>query len=148
VIGSLSGDLILWDIEQRNLLGSIDTQHGQVLTTTFSPGGEVLTSGGNAIKLWRVPELELVASYQGSLPIVVFDITFSPDGGLIAAAVGYPNEEFAVIVLNATTLDLLTELRSRRGLFGRVAFSPDGTYLVAANTDGTIRLWGVPPASD
>jgi hypothetical protein len=48
--------------------------------------------------------------------------------------------------LSAETGEELVGLESNTGAFNinRIFFNRDGTLLLSAGTDGTVRLWGVP----
>jgi WD40 repeat protein len=79
-------------------------------------------------------------------------VVFSPDGRLILSCSAV-STEFPVDHLDSTLRlwdaaagTQLLILDSYAGDCNTATFSPDGTRIVVAVTDGTIRLWGIPDA--
>lgn len=66
----------------------------------------------------------------------VHALAFDPAGGELAAAHGYGVRVFD---LDATRPRL--ELAGHQGMVWRVAYTPDGSRLVTASSDGTVRFW-------
>jgi WD40 repeat protein len=108
---------------------------------------QTLTGAAKAVTLWDLSTGERVPCSAGSNWASNY-VTFSPAGGLLAVAVS-PQR---VILIDASSSQV------RRTWEGpgetritRLAFSPDGCYLIAAGHDGarmweiaTGRLWSVP----
>jgi WD40 repeat protein len=67
----------------------------------------------------------------------VNDVTFSPDGRLLASA----EAAKTALIWDATRRDLIAECRLHTDIVVNVAFSPDGTTLASASRDGTAKLW-------
>lgn len=114
-----------WDIDR------------QFTNVSFSPGGEFffgLTLDG---------AIERRASLDGSLidyldqhPGELYDLAFSPDGGVLAAA--FRDDWVRVYSTgNGQMLGVLT------GSARSLAFSPDGGLLAGGLADGTIRLFNL-----
>ena len=66
---------------------------------------------------------------------VIEDITYSPDGGMIALA-----SACGIVLIAADTLKEVKSFESESPAY-TVAFSSDGTLLAAGLEDGTIALW-------
>jgi len=67
----------------------------------------------------------------------VRDITFSPEGNLIATG-GFDG---TAKVWDMETGNLIREISSHKGIVLGVAFSPNGAHLATASTDATVKIW-------
>jgi WD40 repeat protein/serine/threonine protein kinase len=134
----------LWDVktgvEIRQLLGHTD----QVTGVAFLPNGKRAVSCGmdRTVRLWDVQtgaELKAV-----TVPEKVMRMAVSPDGrralvGGRTAVHAWDLETEQVTVFEAS---------NDRGVIEEGRFSPDGRWLLAAGTDGSVRLWDVPSAKE
>jgi WD40 repeat protein len=155
---SADGTVKLW--HRDSTLRQTLTGHSNTVTSVaFSPNGDTLASASadGTIKLWNQSgemintlgaEAGLAASGHGDhyrvfnphLPNLmggVRDVTFSPDGTILATASGNR------IQIWSRTGTLLTTIEGYSRPVLSVAFSPDGQRLGATSEDGTIRLWGL-----
>lgn len=80
--------LCLWDLKSRSRVGSVHLA-SSVYTLDFSPDGRRLVSGGESkeILLWELPQLEVVARFEGHTSYV-HSVNFSPDGSFLVSASG------------------------------------------------------------
>ncbi len=147
----------IWDVATQQLLLQLDDFDEAVRSLAFSPDGATLAtadghpwSGRGSAKIWDVKtgELQAELTIQGKtdqLYIQAFsDITFSPDGTLLAAI----NADGNVQLWDAISHK---EVRMMTGVSGEgsgVAFSPDGKLLAASGSTGglfnqvpELRVW-------
>jgi WD40 repeat protein len=125
------------------LLGGLYAKQGVahldlVQSLAFSPDGQLLASGGfREVKLWRRPSEVPHAPLEGQAPIR--SIAVSPDGKWAA---------FGEAAGPIKLWDLSTR-KDPRTLAGHgasvtgLAFLADGSKLVSASEDKTLRLWNV-----
>jgi WD40 repeat protein len=103
----------------------------------FTPDGHHLAVGSNGdVRLYEV------GTWTESV-LIPFDgdakhIAFTPDGALIAIGGEATN---LVVVADAATGEQAYEITDHQGDVTDLEFSDDGSLLLTASTDGTIRLW-------
>lgn len=131
VSASRDGGLILWEADGAHI-ANLAGHTGPVWACAFSPDGSRLVSAScdTTLKLWNGVTGANLGTLAGHKEVVRF-CSFSPDGSLIYSA--------ALDVLK--TWDGVTgaELDSMAG-FASCAFSSDGSRMVFAAIDGTLRL--------
>ena len=122
----------LWNVQTatyRNILSHLRAEMASLL---FSPDGKTLIGGRDTIRLLDVvtgaEKLTFDAPYTSSLAI-------SPDGKTLACI------KFAVLILrDAETGDIITELSGHSYPLNSIVFSPDGSTLVSGGGD-KLFLW-------
>jgi WD40 repeat protein len=66
-----------------------------------------------------------------------YQVTYSPDGGLLAAGV----QEGNIPIWDTASGELVRTLTGHTALVSRLAFSPDGRRLASGASDNTVKLW-------
>ena len=124
----------------------IQTGTAEVTTTTFSPDGRLVATGGgndHTVRLWNSTTGELVRLLRGTA--VVNAMAFSPDGATLITNGGLE-------LWNVATGEPEGSLRGGRGAViysitggggEAVAFSPDGKTIATGTDDNYIHLWDV-----
>jgi RNA polymerase sigma factor (sigma-70 family) len=125
----------LWDTKSGKQLNALLGHQERVTGVAVAPGGKVIatTAWDHSIRLWdadtgrELRKLGWPAKEKpiGTFPIATSELTFSPDGKLLAAA-GYENHVWL------WDLDKGEPTRKLPGLCA--AFSPDGKHLATAGT--------------
>lgn len=111
-----------------------------VSAVAFTPSGDALAVGGyHEITLWSTSGGALVGRI-GDVDRQVFDLAYSPDGSLLAAATGTPGRSGEVALYDAASGELLRVLYASADVALGVAFRPDGATLAACGADRAIRL--------
>ena len=164
-------DVVIWDVASGELVRSLKGHTGEVQAVAFSPDGKFLVSGGDdgTARVWDTTRSESRATLQpltfvarakqkspklarrfgDQYPVSIDSVAFSPDGRSFATSASTVLEGRSfdeglgeVSVWNATTYREFVTLQGDEGVAHQVAFSPDGTLLVTARTNGSIRFWG------
>jgi WD40 repeat protein len=121
----------------------------------LSPDGKTLASGqsGNhMIRLWDVATGAQLPALEGHLSSVT-GLGFSPDGSLLVSGAGVDglraaSPDTSVRLWDAVTGEQLRVLEGPTQTLITNLFSPDGTRMMSASQDGTIRIWGLPREGD
>ena len=141
---ALGGDkqILLYNTENFEFLGTLPFDEGEVYTMTFSLNGEMLFAGGGkegaeaAAVLYNVRTGERVGTYgRGFDTILAGDI--SPDHRMLA--VGGPDRK--IRVYDTASGDMLFELASHTDWIYAIKFSPDGELLSSADRAGGVFFW-------
>ncbi|MBD2165561.1 PD40 domain-containing protein [Calothrix membranacea FACHB-236] len=138
---ALAGDKTtqLWDLESDRKLPPL-SHEGAINTITFSPDGNYIATASEdkTFKLWEVESGKNI--YSRSHGNAVNAIAFSPDGKYLATsantdlgggeAVGILRGDNAVRIWEVKNGKQVARL-SNEGQINRLAFSPDGKYVMA-----------------
>jgi WD40 repeat protein len=76
---------------------------------------------------------------QVQLPSRVVKAAVSPDGQTIAVGL----EDFSILLMDATDLQVLHTLTAHHGIISGLAFSPTGDRLLTASEDTRVRTWSL-----
>ena len=150
--------VFLWDTETQTLKHTIEGDEDSVWALAFSPDSKTLVVGSKTIRLWNVETGSQMSRLDGHTHSVNA-LTFIPDGKTLAS--GDSNGKIRLWNIAAGG-DQVTLPRLLGSITGKskplsdssaltehnrpieaLAFTADGTTLVSASRDTTIRLWDV-----
>lgn len=137
------------DLDEEPVRMKSTEQH--VSSLAYSPDGQLLAvTSVKKVFILKVDDGEVLQEleggdlYNGAL-YDRLDITFSPDGELVAAG-GY--NDYALRVWEVTSGQERYRLEGHHSWVWSVAFSPDGQLLASGNADGTVTLWNIVDGSE
>ena len=140
-----SGRLTVWDAEGERL-NALQAHSGAVIALEFHPSGShLLTCGAdNAVKVWPTDRNGVAEAPESSwegIQRTPRSVSFHPAKPLVAVA-GGPGR---LSLRRFPTGELVSRMRAERGVITNVAFSPDGSKLLAtsANKTRNVQIWDV-----
>jgi len=136
------GRLSVWDLPTGRR-EEVRAHDGEVLACAMSADGTLAASAdGDAVRLWRLPELAPLATLRGHQWSVT-GCGFSADASLLISAGGD-----GTACLWDTAAALAGQPTGHHELVECSDFTSDGTILLTASTDGTLRRWAVSTGSE
>ena len=136
-----------WNATDGTLVRSIDVHNGAVFDLAWHPTGKVLASASadETLKLWRASDgvrLDTLSQPQGELT----SVTFTPDGKhVIATGRDKRIHLWRLVSLDAPASNPPVHARfAHEAPIVSIGLSADGTRLVTAAEDSTVKAWSVP----
>ena len=142
------GSVTVWDTKSGDVLGSLDRAK-LVMSLAFHPSGERIAVADFSQSTVHIWDLAAGTQITHPAPSGVSYVEFSPDGKLLAA-LGYDGD---VLLADARTGDEVLLLRASGPPAGgsahtpRLAFSADGSCILANRSDPLLTLWDIGPAA-
>ena len=134
--------LQLWDLAARAKVNQIETVAASL---AFGPNGTQLAIGvyeTGQVRLLDSASGKFIASSQiGETNISVFGVAFSPEGKMLATAVGP-----LIHLHDLPSARKRATLKGHHAAVHSLAHSPAAPLLASAGMDGTIKLWSTEPA--
>jgi WD40 repeat protein len=138
VMGLYSGDLLLWDVETKQLQAKFACP-SWIWAIAFSPDGRILASASQdaIVRLWDVQ----TGALRYTLPAEhhVLSIGYSPDGRTLATANGDGQIRFWDVATGTQQGTLAAHDREACS----VRYSPDGRWLATSSQDPDLKIWDV-----
>ena len=136
------GDVVLWDVHSRRLVGRHFKAAVSSDSVAFSPDGKTLVGAGwnGTMLLWDIASRRLLERIPPRQTGRVLAAALSPDGQTLATA----GDHGSVMLWDVLGRKQEGALRTGRTLpIYSVAFSPDGHTLAGGVSDGSVVLWDV-----
>jgi WD40 repeat protein len=150
--GGVDNTVLLWDVATRKAVALLRGHRGKVHRVAFSADGRLLASASHdrTVRLWDAATGDALAVLPHGR--IVYGVAFSPGGTRLAAGcadntirlwdVGVAKRAGGKEAPEAE----VAELRGHDAYVHAVDWSLDGTRLISASGDGTVRVWdSLPP---
>lgn len=141
---SAKGDLRLFNVADRKLIGTLAGHEDQVASICFSPDGKRLASGSydKTVRIWNVASraVERVATGHSDF---VHAVAFSPDGTQLASV----SKDRAVKVIEVATGKSLLTMSDRNDDALSLAWHPKDAVLVASGLEPGLTWWNAKTAT-
>jgi WD40 repeat protein len=135
------GKVVLWDWRVGEIERSIDAEARLALA---SPTGDLIAVGSHwnasspPVEIWNATTGQLVASLAGHTG-AVSDLTFSPDGSILATA----SEDGTIRLWDPRSGEQQLVLHGTIGAVSAVSFNRDGSQLASVGVEGVVRIWAL-----
>jgi WD40 repeat protein len=142
------GTVTLLDLKsgtQRPLGAPTDqmAESNSIWSVAFSPDSQTLAvATGGTFALWSVAQGQLLGEPITPEQGVVYDLTYSPDGKLLASS-GSDGSVMLWGVEYSIRSEPRSTLRAHQERANAASFSPDGRTLVSVGDDGAVIVWDV-----
>ena len=141
--GSEDGTVRFWDTDSGETTGKYEESTGAVNSVCFSSDGKSLAWGAasGVIRLLDVESRQEIQAFSGHKDAIGAGncLSFSPDGRLLVSG----SADTRILVWDASSGDLVDDLKSHTAAVNSIAFSPDGRRMASASSDGAAKLWKI-----
>lgn len=138
VTGSEDSTCRLWDAENGKEMLRLNGHKSVVICCDFSINVKkiVTASVDRTVRIWDADSGREMFRAEETSNTYFRSVRFSPSGEYIVSAVG--NEAW---ILSTTSGKVLSRLHGHDGFVNSAAYSPDGSRIVTASSDHTVRIW-------
>lgn len=139
--GQGTGNVIIWDLESKEIKHQFKAHEDWAFSTRFSKDGKQLLTGGgdNKVKLWSLDSLEQPLSEFERHTGDVHSVLFTSDENMILSG----GDDMAPVLENLKA-KTYTVFEKHPRQIPAMALSPDGKSLATASRDGKVRIFSMP----
>jgi WD40 repeat protein len=134
-------DFAWWHLwrEYHDASRVMGSHEGGATAVAVTRSGMIAASGGvdGVIRLWSLPDGQLLGELRASDAQTIESLDFSPTGDRLVSA----GEEGAVRSWDVEARQELFVRREHQSLVSQAVFSPTGHLIASGGADGQVRLW-------
>lgn len=144
VTGDSHNEIRLWQIQDGQLLLTMQGHTGWIFDLAFSPDNAQLASSSvdYTVKVWDLETGTCLRTLRGHRS-AIWSVAFSPDGHTLASG----SDDQTVRLWDAHTGRCLQVLPGQQSWVRGLAFNPQGDCLVTGSRDHILRLWDLATGS-
>lgn len=149
----------VWELESQEVIatllfdGSI-TQWTEGLSFNGDSSQIIVSPQVSGTMIWDLDSDQLIQNYRTETANFYHQLAISPDGSQVAVTIGnwgddddIPGDK-GVVIWDIESGAELFRLRGHTRWVRGVAYSPDGSQIASASTDGTVRIWNLDNIQD
>ena len=135
-----SGEVLIWDVEQRKLLHSIHGHSDCIYGVAFSPDGKSIATASydKFVKLFDIDSEKEIRTYKDHID-AVYAVEFTPDGKRLVSG----SADRTIKIWDVATGDRLYTLAEPQDGINTIAIDPTGKLVAAGGLDKSIRIWSL-----
>jgi len=135
-----SGEVLIWDVEQRKLLHTIHGHTDCIYGVAFSPDGQSIATASydKLVKLFDIASEKEIRTYKDHID-AVYAVAFTPDGKRLISGAA----DRTIKIWNVASSERLYTLSEPQDGINTIAVDPTGKYVAAGGLDKSIRVWSL-----
>jgi WD40 repeat protein len=135
-----SGEVLIWDVEQRKLLHTIRGHSDCIYGVAFSPDGKSIATASydKLVKLFDIASEKEIRTYKDHID-AVYAVAFTPDGQRLVSGAA----DRTIKIWDVATGDRLYTLSEPQDGINTIAIDPSGRFVAAGGLDKSIRIWSL-----
>jgi WD40 repeat protein len=135
-----SGEVLIWDVEQRKLLHTIHGHADCIYGVAFSPDGKSIATASydKLVKLFDIASEKEIRTYKDHID-AVYAVAFTPDGQRLVSGAA----DRTIKIWNVATGERLYTLSEPQDGINTIAIDPSGKFVAAGGLDKSIRIWSL-----
>ena len=135
-----SGEVLIWDVEQRKLLHAIHGHADCIYGVAFSPDGQSIATASydKLVKLFDIASEKEIRTYKDHID-AVYAVAFTPDGKRLISGAA----DRTIKIWNVASGERLYTLSEPQDGINTIAVDPTGKYGAAGGLDKSIRIWSL-----